>query len=151
MQHKSLTRILMVPTSTPNAATTMEFGNLPIRTLAHRRQLAFYHRLKKHPEESLAGQILAVQEAILYNSHLKDHLRTCWAIIGFGHYCHHNHHHLSLLSSQLSPRSVTIIITTITTICHYCHHNYHHDLSLLSSQLSLRSVNCVWRNGCSSG
>ena len=29
---------------------------------AHRRQLAFYHRLKKYPD-SLAGNILAVQEA----------------------------------------------------------------------------------------
>ena len=39
MQHKCLKRILKVPTSTPNAAKTMEFGNLPIQTLAHRRQV----------------------------------------------------------------------------------------------------------------
>ena len=61
LQHKCLNRILNVPTSTPNAATTIEFGNLPMKTLVHRRQLSFYYHLRTHPD-TLAGQILMKQE-----------------------------------------------------------------------------------------
>ena len=72
LQHKCLKRILKVPTSTPNPATTIEFGNLPIRSLVHRRQLSFYHKLKAHPE-TLAGQILMKQETSM------AHLPHTWA------------------------------------------------------------------------
>ena len=62
LQFKCIKRILKLPTSTPNMATIIELGCLPIRTLVHRRQLSYYHKLKSLPE-SLPGQILAKQEA----------------------------------------------------------------------------------------
>ena len=61
LQHKCLKRIMRLPTSTPNSATLIETGTLPIRTLVHRKKMNFYHKLKNAPE-SLAGKVLAKQE-----------------------------------------------------------------------------------------
>ncbi len=61
LQNKCLKRLLKLPSSTPNAAILMETGNLPIRTLVHRRQLGYYHKLKSRPT-TLVGQILVAQE-----------------------------------------------------------------------------------------
>ena len=66
LQYKCLKRLLKLPTSTPNMATLMEFGNLPIRTLVHRRQLGYYYKLKNSPS-SLPGKILAKQEELQVN------------------------------------------------------------------------------------
>ena len=61
LQTKCLKRLLRLPTSTPNPATLIEFGNLPIETLVERRQLVFYQKLKTFPN-CLAGKILQLQE-----------------------------------------------------------------------------------------
>ena len=61
LQTKCLKRLLRLPTSTPNPATLLEFGNLPMQTLVERRQLVYYRKLKSFPH-CLAGKILALQE-----------------------------------------------------------------------------------------
>ena len=61
LQYRCLKRILRIPSSTPNPATIIETGNLPIQVLVDRRQLLYYHKLKSTPS-SLAGKMLAIQE-----------------------------------------------------------------------------------------
>ena len=78
LQHKCLKRLMKLPTSTPNAATLIETGILPIKVLVHRKQLNFHHKLKNAPE-SLAGRVLNQQEnaqpePVSWTTHIQETL-----------------------------------------------------------------------------